>query len=159
MKKILFIPIIVILLIGFNSCIDDLVDRFLEKPDTSGTVDIDAVFSTTENAQRALFWCYREVLKHGWPTGIGLRHSTLRSISGECCRGSAWHSVYTINNVGLSPVGAQPTNEDSGTAGADCMPQTWEYIRSSFIVYENIDKVEDMTDEMKGYIKGEAIGL
>lgn len=38
---------------------------FLEKPDTTGTVDLDAVFSTTKNAQATLMSCYRNVLQQG----------------------------------------------------------------------------------------------
>ena len=37
---------------------------FLEKPDTTGTVDQEAVFSTTKNARAALMSCYRNVLRH-----------------------------------------------------------------------------------------------
>lgn len=44
---------------------------FLEKPDTTGTVDLDAVFSTTKNAQATLMSCYRNVLQHGLPGGMG----------------------------------------------------------------------------------------
>jgi len=155
MKKILLISIILTLLVGTNSC----VDSFLEKPDTTGTTDLEKVFSTTRNAESALFYCYREVLKHGLPTGCGFNHGTIGSLSGELCRGSNWHSIFTINNVGLSPVGAQPSNERAGTAGADCMPQTWEYIRSSFLVKENIHKVTDMSETMKEYVVGEATAL
>ena len=42
---------------------------FLEKPDTTGTVDQDTVFSTEKNAHAALLTCYRAVLRHGWPGG------------------------------------------------------------------------------------------
>lgn len=155
MKKILVIIFIMTLLIGFDSC----QDYFLEKPDTTGTVDLDEIFSSTKNAEAALFYCYRQALKHGWPTGFGLGHGTLGSISGELCRGYDWFATYAISNSGLSATGQVPGNEASGTAGADCMPQSWEYIRASFIVKENIDKVSDMSDPMKEYIKAEATAL
>ena len=155
MKNLLLITIILLLFSGINSC----VDNFLEKPDTSGTVELDQIFSNSLNAEAALFYCYRNVLKHGWPTGIGLSHGSLANISGELARGYDWHSTYTINNIGLGPTGAQPSNESSGTAGADCMPQTWEYIRACFIVKENIHKATDMDETMKDYIRGEATGL
>ena len=155
MKKIFVIIIASVLLAGVNSC----VDTFLEKPDTTGTVDLDLVFSTTKDSEAALFFCYFQILKHGWPTGIGLNHGSLGNLSGELCRGSTWHSTLTISNSGLSAVGAQPSNEREGTAGADCMMQTWEYIRACFNVKENIHKVADMSDPMKEYIKGEATAL
>ena len=155
-KQILIVIIVTIaLLSGFNSC----QDYFLEKPDTTGTVDMDAIFSSTKNAEAALFYCYRQALKHGWPTGIGISHATLASISGEQCRGYDWFSSYAISNSGLSASGQVPSNEASGTAGADCMPQSWEYIRASFIVKENIKKVPDMNATMKTYIEGEATAL
>lgn len=155
MQKILAIIFSIAFLTGINSC----QDYFLEKPDTTGTVDLDEIFSNTKNAEAALFYCYHQALKHGWPTGIGLNHGTLGSLSGEVCRGSNWFSTYAISNSGLSATGAVPSNESSGTAGADCMPQSWEYIRASFIVKENISKVLDMSDPMKEYIKAEATAL
>ena len=64
-------------LVALTSC-----DFFLEKPDTTGTVDRDAVFSTTKNAEAALMSCYANALIHGWPGGIGIGHGTLGAISG-----------------------------------------------------------------------------
>ena len=72
---------------------------FLEKPDTTGTVDQDAVFSTTKNAQAALASCYRNVLRHGWPGGMGIGHTTYGAISGEEGRGYNWHSSYHISHM------------------------------------------------------------
>ena len=155
MKKRLFIITLIIFAGFINAC----VDTFLEKPDTTGTVDLDKVFSTTKDSEAALFLCYYTVLRHGWPLGFGLNHSSLGSLSGELCRGQFWHSIYTISSSGLSATGARPIDEQPGAAGADCMPQTWAYIRACLVVKENIDKVADMNETMKGYIKGEAIGL
>lgn len=153
MKKILFILLTIGWLVGSYSC----EDTFLQKPDTSGTVDLDEIYSSTKNAEAALFRCYRDVLKHGWPSGIGWGHGTLGAISGEISKGWSWHATWQICDAGLMPT--RHTNAQTGSAGADHFGQNWEYIRACFLVKENIDKVPDMDDARKGYIKGEATAL
>lgn len=149
MKK-LAILLLLIGTIGLISC----EDVFLEKPDTTGTVDLDEVYSSTKNAEAALFSCYRNALLHGWPGGWGVGHGTLASISGERSKGYSWHGTNTIALTGLSVTGT-----DGSDGGADHYGNNWSYIRASLLVKENIDKVPDMSDEMKGYIKAEAMGL
>ena len=127
---------------------------FLEKPDTTGTVDQDAVFSTTKNAQAALASCYRNVLRHGWPGGMGIGHCTYGAISGEVGRGYNWHGSYHISQQGLTVNGT-----DGSDAGAENFGNNWRYIRQCYIVKENIDKVEDMSDADKQVIKAEATAL
>ena len=117
---------------------------FLEKPDTTGTVDQEAVFSNAKNANAALMSCYRYVLRHGWPGGIGIGHSTLGAISGEVGRGYNWHGSYHISNQGLSVEGT-----DGSDAGADHYGNGWAFIRQCYIVKENVDKVQDLTDAEK----------
>jgi hypothetical protein len=135
-----------------------LEDIFLQKPDTSGTVDLNQVYSSTRNAEAALFRCYRDVLRHGWPGANGMDHGTLGALSGELCRGTgAWQASWNINNAGLMPITQR--GNSSGCAGADNFNQNWEYIRACFLVKENIDRVPDMDDTRKGHIKGEATGL
>ena len=146
MKKILIFLLPIILL----SC----EDTFLEIPDTSGTVDLDEVYSSTKNAQGALTKCYVDALKQGWPGGTGFSHGTLGSISGERYRGYNWHGTYMITEVGLSVSG----NSD-GPGGADNFGDNWMCIRECYLVYENIDRVPDMDEQNKNYIKGEALGL
>ena len=127
---------------------------FLEKPDTTGTVDQDAVFSNTKNAQAALASCYRNILRHGWPGGMGIGHTTYGAISGEVGRGYNWHSSYHISQQGLTVNGT-----DGSDAGAEHYGNNWRYIRQCYIVKENIDKVEDMSDADKAVIKGEMAAL
>lgn len=127
---------------------------FLEKPDTTGTVDLDAVFSTTKNAQATLMSCYRNVLQHGLPGGMGIGHCTYGAISGEVGRGYNWHGSYNIVQAGLSVNGT-----DGSDAGADNYGDNWRFIRQCFIVKENIDKVGDMDDATKETIKAEATAL
>lgn len=95
MKKIVNI-LLTTALLAVTSC-----SLFLEKPDTTGTVDQEAVFSTTKNARAALMSCYRNVLRHGWPGGMGIGHSTYGAISGEVGRGYNWHGSYHIRIYSL----------------------------------------------------------
>ena len=46
---------------------------FLEKPDTTGTVDLDAIYSSKKNAEAVLMSCYGNILNQGWPGGMGLQ--------------------------------------------------------------------------------------
>jgi starch-binding outer membrane protein, SusD/RagB family len=149
-RKIIYI-IGFVLLIGISSC----EDTFLQKPDTSGTVDLEKVYSSATNAKAALMNCYYNALIQGWPGGIGYWHGSLASIDGEHSRGYNWHGTYKIANSGLSPV----SNDGADGGGADNYGNNFTSIRASFLVYQNIDKVPDMDDEMKGYIKAEALGL
>ena len=148
MKKI-FIILSAAILALTASC-----SYFLEKPDTTGTVDQAAIFTTAKNAKASLMSCYRDVLRHGWPGGIGIGHCTLGAISGEVGRGYNWHGSYNIVQQGLSVTGT-----DGSDAGADNYGNNWAFIRECYIVYENIDNVADLSPEDKDKIKGEALAL
>ena len=152
MRKILIILLGIGLIGGiFSSC----EETFLQKPDTSGTVDIEDIYSSTTNARAALLRCYRNVLIQGWPSGWGIGHGAIASISGERSKGYNWHGTWKICDAGLSPVSLD--GNDSG--GADNFGNNWNYIRSCFLVQENIDAVPDMDDSMKATIKAECAGL
>ena len=127
---------------------------FLEKPDTTGTVDQEAVFSSEKNAKAALMSCYRNVLRHGWPGGIGIGHSTLGALCGEIARGCNWHGSYTIVQQGLSVNGI-----DGSDAGVENYARNWAFIRQCYLVKENIDQVTDISDSDKEVIKAEATAL
>lgn len=127
---------------------------FLEKPDTTGTVDLDAVYGSTKNAHMALMSCYRDVLNHGLPGGMGIGHCTYGAISGEVGRGYNWHGSYNIVQSGLSVNGT-----DGSDAGSDHYGNNWKFIRECFIVKENIGKVPDMDEATKNTYKAEATAL
>ena len=124
---------------------------FLEKPDTTGTVDLNTIFSSEKNARSLLMNAYRNILLMDWPGGIGINQGTLGSVSGEVGRGYDWHGTYLITTQGLSVNGV-----DGSENGADRYSANWSYIRECYIIIENIDKVPDMTEEMKNWVKGEA---
>ena len=127
---------------------------FLEKPDTTGTVDQEAVFSTAKNAKAALMSCYRNSLRHGWPGAMGIGHSTLGAISGEVGRGASWHGSYHISQQGLSVNGT-----DGSDAGADNFAQNWAVIRECYLVRENVPAVADLSDAEKRVMAAEATAL
>ena len=146
MKNIIKISAVLGLL-ALTSC-----DFFLQKPDTTGTVDRDAVFGTKKNAEAALMSCYSNALIHGLPGGLGYTHGTLGAISGEINRGASWHGTYVITEQGLNVNGAgsDATDRSNGSsAGSENYAKNWSVIRQCFKVKENIDKVADMTQEEK----------
>lgn len=150
MKKTLNILTLAVLSLGLaTSC-----SFFLEKPDTTGTVDQQAVFSSRKNANASLMSCYRSILRHGLPGDMGIGHCTLGAISGEVGRGYNWHGSYIISNQGLSVTGA-----DGSPAGADNYYNNWRFIRQCWITIENIDNVEDMSDSEKEVVKAECKAL
>lgn len=134
----------------FCSC-----EAFLQKPDTTGTVDQNAVYSTAKNAESALFAAYRNALGMGLPGGMGMGHCTLGAISGEVGRGYNWHSSYHISEQGLSVTGT--SDYYPGSVYGD----NWAIIRQCNLIRENIDQVPaaEMSDATKSTIKGEATAL
>lgn len=156
MKRITTI-LAVIGLFALTSC-----DFFLQKPDTTGTVDRDAVFSTKKNAEAALMSCYSNALVHGLPGGLGYTHGTLGAICGEINRGASWHGTYFIAQQGLNVNGAGSDATDSSngsSAGSENWAKNWSVIRQCYIVKENIDKVADLSDDEKAVIKAEVTAL
>ena len=135
-------------------------DFFLQKPDTTGTVDRDAVFGSKKNAEAALMSCYGNALIHGLPGGLGYGHGTLGAISGEVNRGASWHGTYVIAQQGLSANGVgKDIPSGSSSAGSENFSKNWSVVRQCFIVRDNIDMVPDMTDEEKQVIKAEVTAL
>ena len=137
-------------------------DFFLQKPDTTGTVDRDAVFGSKKNAEAALMSCYSSALIHGLPGGLGYGHGTLGAISGEVNKGASWHGTYVIAQQGLSANGVgSDIPSGSTSAGSENFSKNWAVIRQCFIVKENIDMVpeSEMTQAQKDVIKAEVTAL
>ena len=142
-------------LLALTSC-----DFFLQKPDTTGTVDLEAVFGSKKNAEAALMSCYGNALIHGLPGGLGYGHGTLGAISGEVNKGASWHGTYVIAQQGLSANGVgSDIPSGSSSAGSENFSKNWSVIRQCYTVKENIDKVPDLSDDEKAVIKAEATAL
>ena len=106
-------------ILGLTSC-----SFFLQKPDTTGTVDLDAVLGSKKNADMAVMSCYSNALIHGLPGGLGFTHGTLGAISGEINRGASWHGTYTITQQGLNANGAGSDATD-GANGSSAGSENW----------------------------------
>lgn len=145
MKRLYTIILLVLVLAGNNSC-----DKFLEMPEVTGNVYLDDVFSNRKDAEGLLFGTYNQTLREGLPEGWGINHGTLAGLSGELTRGYSWHAGYTI-------VASGPTTAAQGAPIA--FDNNWRIVRRCWNLVENIDKVEEMSDSMKEYVKGEAYGL
>lgn len=145
MKRLYIFIFLILTLVGIHSC-----DMFLEMPEVTGNVYLDDVFSNRKDAEGMLFGAYHQALREGLPEGWLINHGTLASLSGELCRGYSWHQGYNVIESGPH-TGAQgcPANFE----------QNWRIIRRCYIVIDNIDKVEDMSSQMKEFMQGEAYGL
>ncbi|RZK60190.1 MAG: RagB/SusD family nutrient uptake outer membrane protein [Pedobacter sp.] len=145
MKKIIYFLALSFSVLMFYACQKD----FLQVPDTTGTVDINKVFSTKLNAEAELFDSYQKVLGFGNNNGgYAIQYSTLGSIAGERGRGWSWHPTYQIANGGVT---ANQTIFNYGTI--------YTTVRALLIVNENIDKVPDMDANAKAIVKAETKGL
>lgn len=146
MNKLKSIILAFAALTGLNSC-----NLFLEMPKVTGNVYLDEVFSNRKDAEGMLWRSYHMALRDGLPEGWGINHGTLASLSGELTRGYSWHAGYNL------VVNGPHTGEDQGCpANYD---QGWEVIRACWIIIDNIGKVDELSSEMKEYMRGEAYAL
>ena len=146
-----------ILLIALSALSLSSCNLFLEMPEVTGSVYLDDVFSNRKDAEGMLWRTYHMGLREGLPEGWGIAHGTLASISGELSRGFSWHGGYMICKDGPSNI---PDANGNYMIPAD-FDEGWQVIRSAFLIIQNIDKVpsDELSDEMKNYMKGEAYGL
>ncbi|MDR0749504.1 MAG: RagB/SusD family nutrient uptake outer membrane protein [Tannerellaceae bacterium] len=151
MNRLFVILLLSLILTGINSC-----DNFLEMPEVTGNVYLDDVFSTRKDAEGMLFAAYHLGLKHGLPESWGSTHGTIASISGELTRGYSWHPMYKLVQNGPNIAGE---DYQSNAAGSEIFENNWRVIRRCYIIIDNIHKVEDMSDRMKEFVRGEAYGL
>lgn len=144
MKKTIYFLALSFISLLFYGCQKD----FLQIPDTTGTINLEKVFSTKINAESALFNGYRRALGYGNRGEYDLNFGTLGSVGGERGRGRTWHTSYAIVNNGTT------SNLTVLSYGS-----IYTIVRSMWIVNENINKVPDMDATLKGQIEGETKGL
>ena len=149
MKKRLFFIMLALIMLSMNAC----QKTFLQKPNTTGVVNLDVVYSSSLNATSALMTCYRNTLQALWAGGytMGLNNS-LACISGERCMGYNFQQPYVNAQIGLLATGG-------GAGPAVSYGNVYNVIRQCALVNENIDKVPDMTDSLKKIVHAEAQGL
>ncbi|HET8830046.1 MAG TPA: RagB/SusD family nutrient uptake outer membrane protein [Pelobium sp.] len=144
MKKTIYFIALSFISLLFYGCQKD----FLQIPETTGTIDLEKVFSTKINAEAALFNGYKRALGYGNRGEYNLVYGTLGMVGGERSRGRTWHPSYAIVNNGTT---SNRTVLDYGSI--------YTIVRSLWIVNENINKVPDMDATLKGRVEGETKGL
>lgn len=152
MKNIKSTILVLAAVAGLSSC-----DLFLEMPEVTGSVYLEDVFATRKDAEGMLWRTYHRALREGLPEGWGINHGTLASVSGELSRGYSWHGTYPFCNSGPAII----PNSDGNIIQVSNFDENWSTIRNAFLVIQNIDQVpsEELSEELKGYMKGEAYGL
>ena len=133
--------------IGIVAC----QDEFLEKP-IGNDVTEDTIFSTRLKAESFLWETYRQVLPSGFPLRMwngsfqipcGIRASMCDEVRSTI----GWGGGFSVNSNGLNP-----------TIGfvKDWFNKSWDGIRRSYILIENIDRVPDIPQDEKDEMKAEA---
>ena len=151
MKKTQLISLLFVAVMGVSSC-----DLFLEMPEVTGSVYLEDVFSNRKDTEGMLWRAYHRGLREGLPEGWAINHGTLASLSGEITRGYSWHAGYNLVVNGPTTVLDASGQFQGAPANFN---ENWEVIRACWLIINNIDKCEELSDEMKEYMKGEAYGL
>ena len=151
MKKIILSALIFVTVMGVSSC-----DLFLEMPEVTGSVYLEDVFSNRKDTEGLLWRAYHRGLREGLPEGWAINHGTLASLSGEISRGYSWHAGYNLVVNGPTTVLDASGQFQGAPANFN---ENWEVIRNCWIIIEHIDQCEELSAEMKEYMKGEAYGL
>lgn len=130
-------------------------DWFLETPDVTG-MSTDDVFSTYKNAEGAIAEVYANILSSGlpvysWNAPYLPYEATEAVMGGEDVCAIPWGYMDKLCMSGMIP------NDENKGAGYtdDYFPNNFIYIRKAWLVYENIDKVADMSDQEKEIVKAE----
>lgn len=135
-------------------------DWFLETPEVTG-MSADDVFSTYKNAEGAIAEVYGNILSSGLPVynwiGEGGAEpyvpyeATEAIMGGEDVCSIGWAYMDKLCMSGMIPNDA---NRGAGYTD-DYFPNNFMYIRKAWLVYENIGRVPDMTDQQKNIVQAE----
>ncbi len=146
MKKYLFI-IIILISLSISSCTEGILDKPI-----GSDLSIDSIFTNREKALGAIAHAYYYGLMHG---AFGNDWGTMADISGENLTFKhTWEDSYTISRSGMLA-----DNGGGNALADDQFNRYWRSIRHSYLVYENIDKVQDMNALEKSSVKGEMLAL
>lgn len=151
MKKIIYIFLGVLPVIGLSSC----QEWFIEKPAVTG-MNMDEVFSTSKNSEGAIAEAYGSILSSSlpalsWNEPYVPYETTEAIMGGEDICALSWGYM---NRMVVS--GMLANNNISGAGYTDdYFPNNYTFIRKAWMVYENIDKVADMSDRDKAIVKAE----
>jgi starch-binding outer membrane protein, SusD/RagB family len=110
MKKLIYILSVFTFIGMMYSC----EEQFLQVPNTTGTVNLEKVYSDSTLAIKNLVNNYRVTFTTGWGGftsnnySIAWFHGNISAISGEIVKGQPWHANYVFANTGPSPVQVPP---------------------------------------------------
>lgn len=137
---------------GLTSC----QDWFIEKPEVTG-MDQDEVFSTAKNAEGAIAEAYATILSSGLPVLVWNNSPIMPYETTEAIMGGEDLCRLTWGYMDKQVVAGMLANNENNGAGYtdDYFPNNYAYIRKAWLVYENIDKVADMSDRDKAIVKAE----
>lgn len=157
LKHIPALGVIALSALGAGSCTDKLAfgDAFLDKA-PGGNVTADTVFSKPEFARYYLAQLYAYQY-YNLPTG-----STNNSPQWynywkgmPDLLGDTHHSLFSQHAIFTDYYNGMLTSSGGGVYPYQNM-RTWENVRGSYILMDNIDRVPGMTDEEKARMKDEA---
>jgi len=151
MKRSIYLSVTAAIVVMFSSgC-----QKFLEKPDTTGTATAATVFSTKAGAEAALANAYRAVLSQGlWPDG-GINNGSLPGISGESSYGESWMSLTKFITAGFGP----SQNDGRPATSPDNLFNNFREIRKCYLIADNVGKITDLDDNGKNVMKAEMKAL
>ena len=151
MKKILK----AITIVSVSLCFVQCSDFFLKTPPVTG-MTVDEVFSSYKNAEGAIAEAYATILSSGlpvysWKAPYLPYEATEAIMGGEDVCAITWGYMDKLCMSGMIP------NDENKGAGYtdDYFPNNFVYIRKAWLVYENIDKVADLSGEDKDIVKAE----
>ena len=160
MKRLIYIYSIFVFMGIFSSC----EDQFLQMPNTTGTLNLEKVYSDSTLAIKTLVHNYHLTFTTGWggfvtsAYSIAWFHGNISAISGEIVKGQPWHANYVFANTGPSPVQVPGVSMINSNDAQSIVPlnRMYNLIRSNYLVIENIDNVPNMTSSTKAIIKAES---
>ena len=149
MKKTIYTLLGLLLAAGLTSC----QDWFIEKPEVTG-MDQDEVFSTAKNAEGAIAEAYATILSSGLPVLVWNNSPIMPYETTEAIMGGEDLCRLTWGYMDKQVVAGMLANNENNGAGYtdDYFPNNYAYIRKAWLVYENIDKVADMSDRDKAIV-------
>lgn len=161
--KNIFYLILFVVILQFTVSCEDLAfgEDFLHKP-PSTDVTIDTIFSNAEYAQRVLWKSY-QYLPYGLETSGYWTQMWLGTLEGltdlnyDNVGYSGLAKIYYPGNYNASIEDApRGTYEATKIRFNNSETNMWTGIRHAWLMYENVDKVPDMTDSEKARLKAES---
>lgn len=152
------------LLIGagsLHSCVDDIRfgDSFLEKA-PGVDITLDTIFNNANNATTFL-WSVYAGMRHPYMDESRIAQTPIESLTDVAHSYTDWHQGNLQFYSGIASEANQVGGGFArfrfipGSAGDAGQMGIWPIIRKGWIFIENVDRVPNMSDEVKSQLKGE----